>query len=525
MPTNDGYMPLGGGGGGGGGGLEIKDLWSGDIAIATANQFVAVGTNPVPSDATWLIWNGGAFSDGTDDGPAALSTWINAATWRALTLGTAGSTPVDDSGMLIVDWGATNVGDGTPDFARRDAVIGRATGDIPLILSTNTGEAFYGASMKYTTFTEAVEASEGGGDTGGISFVDATADHHPDIPEIGDRDVSIDFGSGRIWLSGNVPIAATPAEADATDVAVTGRFRGARLIHPTLPVEHDSYYSYRDGAHHWWSYVLDPTYGGVWSGVDFDFVVERVDAFATGAIWLGEHFDSDAAAAVISEFDTTKEYYFFSQTRSRVQEITNSSYVVGTSASTQVRLFSFIAGRHVPPPTGIWYIHGQTERWPGTFAYGPAPQNSRLRIRWTGGAPDENPYGSWEIPDHWVVGTEIDSNIDGASAPVSGTDFIVFGLPAGVYDIEAVLGTAEEVATVAEFGVFLYQIQSGDDKIIAATSGGPNNMPANYGGVDGNIYHCGVRDYTITGDEELYFLVFIGEADDWRGYLTIRKRV
>ena len=53
--------------------------------------------------------------------------------------------------MLIVDWVATNIGDGTPDFARRDAVIGRASGDIPLITSANTGEDFYGASLMYIT--------------------------------------------------------------------------------------------------------------------------------------------------------------------------------------------------------------------------------------------------------------------------------------------------------------------------------------------------------------------------------------
>ena len=40
-----------------------------------------------------LIWNGGQVSAGDDDGPAGLSTWINAAVWRALTADTVDTTP------------------------------------------------------------------------------------------------------------------------------------------------------------------------------------------------------------------------------------------------------------------------------------------------------------------------------------------------------------------------------------------------------------------------------------------------
>ena len=150
--------------------LAFHELWSGDIDITTANQWKAIGTVAVPSNATWLIWNGGQASDGSDDGPAALSTWIDAAVWRALTADTVDTTPGDGTGMLMVDWIATNIGDGTPDFARRDAVIGRTSADIPLITSTNTGEDFYGASLKY--ITQAVATPGGGG--GASSFSDLT---------------------------------------------------------------------------------------------------------------------------------------------------------------------------------------------------------------------------------------------------------------------------------------------------------------------------------------------------------------
>ena len=522
MPTNDGYMPLGGGGGGGGGGTGAI---TGSIALKreaiATNQAIAAGDSFTEVTLTKAPSAGDILTFVLVDTPNAYAV----ALWDDIVAYTgASSNPGKSSSAALVVKIQTPGNDG---FSHDSFFIVPSDESTKIWLGIGRDSAqtvtIYRHYMSHNLMTP---AAEGGGavELDGISFQDVTDEHHPEGPDIGDRDVSMDFSQGRIWMSGNVPVQATPAEGDATDVTVTGRFRGARLIHPTLPVEHDSYYSYRDGAHHWWSYVLDPTYGGVWSGVDFAFVVARVDAFATGAIWLGEHFDSDAAAAVISNFDTTKEYYFFSQTRSRVQEITNSSYVVGVSASTQVRLFSFIAGRHVPPPTGIWYIHGQTERWPSTFAYDVAPQNNRLRIRWTGGAPDENPYGSWEIPDHWVVGADIDNNIDGSSAPVSGTDFIVFSLPAGVYDIEAVLSIAAEDTTLQERGILLYQIQSGDDKVLAATPSHATNMPANFGNVNSMIYRCGIDDYALVGDEELYFMAFTTLSDDWRGYLTVRKK-
>ena len=77
------------------------------------------------------------------------------------------TTPDDGTGMLMVDWVATNIGDGTPDFARRDAVIGRTSANIPLITSTNAGEDFYGASLKY--ITQAVSGSGGGGGASAFS--------------------------------------------------------------------------------------------------------------------------------------------------------------------------------------------------------------------------------------------------------------------------------------------------------------------------------------------------------------------
>ena len=52
--------------------LAFHDLWSGDIDLQTANQWVALGTEAVPSNATWLLWNGGTLTDGANDGPGCL---------------------------------------------------------------------------------------------------------------------------------------------------------------------------------------------------------------------------------------------------------------------------------------------------------------------------------------------------------------------------------------------------------------------------------------------------------------------
>ena len=154
--------------------LAFNDLWTGDLLLSAANQWHALGTEPVPSNATWLLWNGGTLTDGANDGPAALWTWINAADWRALTADTVGTTAGDGTGMLFADWCASDIGDGTPDFTRRDAVIGRTSADIPLLMGPQTGESYFGARLMY--ITQAVATPGGGG--GGLteSEVDARID-------------------------------------------------------------------------------------------------------------------------------------------------------------------------------------------------------------------------------------------------------------------------------------------------------------------------------------------------------------
>ena len=179
-----------------------------------------------------------------------------------------------------------------------------------------------------------------------------------------------------------------------------------------------------------------------------------------------------------------------------------------------------------PRLRGIWYINGQTERWPSTFGYTQNPSSNRVRIQWTGGGPDESPYG-WEVPDIWVTGLNAAlSDIDTSASPGTATEYVVFQPPAGVWDIDITLSTQDEEIGAEEAGLFLYQITSGDDKILSATSGRQANMPANFGGADGTIIRTQLHDVELDGSQRLYVLLFTQNTlADFRGYLSLKKRV
>ena len=509
--------------GGSADGFSVKKLWSGDIDITTASEWKAAGTMAVPDSASWLLWNGGTKSGGDDDGPTAQWTWIWADDWRSLTADTADTTPDDGTGMLLVEWVADDVGGGSPDFDRRDVVIGRTAANVPLLTSKDANEDLYGASIFYTVSTPAKQINITGLD--GIELKDVTDTHGPGEAEEGDRKVEFDFSAGRVWMSRQERQAATAAQGGGTDVLVSGHFKGARLIHPTLPAENDYYYSYRNGAHHWWDYIIHPTYGGVWSGVEYAFIAERKAAFDTGSVFLGERFDAAAAAAAIDDFDTTKSYYFYSLTRSRIVKMTNSAYVAGTNEAVIASYNALTMGAYVPPETAYWYIAGQTSRWPSSYAYTTQPASNRLRLQWTGGNPDESPYG-WDQGSIWVDGDDVNAGIDGSANPAVATDDVVFSPEPGIYDIEVTMGTSIEQIDTEEFGVFLYKIASGvDDEILASSSGRVSNLPASFGGTGGTIFRMEAPDIAIAASEELYVLTFsTSTTGNRRGFLKLVKK-
>ena len=140
------------------------ELWTGDIAVGTANQWVAAGTDAVPATAKWILFNGGALTSGGDDGAPADWKWINAAAWRLLTADTTGTSVTDGTAMQFAEWPSTDIE--STNFTRRDVKIGRTSTNTVLITSMDAGEDFNGAAIRYITGF--------GGVSGGIEELDST---------------------------------------------------------------------------------------------------------------------------------------------------------------------------------------------------------------------------------------------------------------------------------------------------------------------------------------------------------------
>ena len=191
--------------------LAFNDFWTGDIDITTSSQWKAVGTEPVPSNATWLLWNGGAATAGANDGPSAEFVWINAAQWRLLLPDTVDTTPGDGTGMPIVEWFNLDVGDGSPDFARRDLVLGRTSADVPLMTSTDASEDMYGATLMY--ITQAVATPGGMG--GASSFSELTGQiEDTQVPDEFTRDTEL---AAYALLAGAIFTGAVEVEEPTAD--------------------------------------------------------------------------------------------------------------------------------------------------------------------------------------------------------------------------------------------------------------------------------------------------------------------
>ena len=511
-----------GGGGGGGGGLQIKDFWSGNLDF-TANQWLAVGATAVPSDATWLLWNGGTPSSGTDDGPAALWTWINATDWRALTADTVGATPGDGTGMLMVDWIATNIGDGTPDFARRDLIIGRTSANVPLLLSTNSSEDVQGGSLKYTTFTEPVATD------GGSGILELEENEPLPTPDADSSKFVYRPGQpAQFWIKEEERHSQETGTAGQTHIlpgsADYADFQGVLNYQPPVASATlgDYYFDYYYSRRHFYEFAfIGPQLTGAnrWAAVAIDDI--SGDPLGSDAVFIGEATGPHAAILLIDpdEFDSGNKYYYVNVAQRRLYLLTGITLPSDPFISYSYRALNAPV---FAEQTGIWYINGQTERWPSTYGYTQAPASSRLRIRWSGDNPNETPYG-WDLGSIWPAA--ISGNIDGSANPANTTSNVVFSPPAGVWDIEATIGFSDETIDDDEFGIFLYEITSGDDKILAATSGRQADMPANFGGVGGTVFRIDLKDVELDGTEQLYVMAFtVASGPNWRGFLSLRKK-
>ena len=528
------YPPVVGasGAGGGGGsnkgappGLEIKQLWTGNLTSITANQWVAIGTTPVPSDAIWLIWNGGAFSSGTDDGPAALSSWINAAKWRLRSPDTVGSTPSDNTGADLVDWGSTNIGDGTPDFARRDAVIGRTSANIPLILSTNANEAFHDAELSYVVATARVDATPSDLPEGAGYVIDVTEQHGgspPTASEDNAEHLYYNRDIGKLWVPHRDPAPDTPASATTTTIAAeTTGFRGILTANPSVNINGDWYYN-RSG--HSWRYRAEGDRLRNISFSELKLVAEQGGSLFFGAddVWLNEVDRLSVAVGILENlgtYDSAKSYYFV---------IGDVFYKIDTFTAAVNHRFNHDYIRLGGPqnfPTAIWYLNNQTSRFPTTFPYTTDPSSSRLRLRWSGDTPNEAPFG-WNEPDIWVPGTDVNtSDIDTSASPGVLTNNVVFRPNRGTWDLGVNLTIDKELMANEEFALMLYRVKSGDDQVLRVQSRGQINPPGNFGGENVTPVSLGLEDYTTDGTVWLYFLVFTAANVDWRGEFVVRRKL
>ena len=150
---------------------DAEELWSGNIAVATANTWVAAGTDVVPDTAKWILFNGGKLTSDVDDVPPGDWKWINAHDWRTKILAaSAGDSLADGTGMFFTEWVGNDIE--TSGFARRDVVFGRTSTNTPLVTSKDAGEDFHGASIRYVT---ALSTGDGGVANGDGDITSVTA--------------------------------------------------------------------------------------------------------------------------------------------------------------------------------------------------------------------------------------------------------------------------------------------------------------------------------------------------------------
>ena len=354
--------------------------------------------------------------------------------------------------------------------------------------------------------------------------VDVSSEHSPPTPnKANNRNIYIDksVAPPRIWLPHDTPRPDTAASVTSTIVpSASAGYRGARFSPPASHAGGDFYYDRT--AHVWRAQSTVTTFFSSVTWTELKNVARSSGSlfFNGNDVWVNEVITEHQAAEIIQNAGYNsdgRDYYWMEGGVFRLLNV----FTAAVNNRLDYSYFAMQAG--TPPPTGIWYMNAQTSRWPSSYSYDIDPTSSRLRLRWTGGDPDESLYGWDSIGDIFVAGADVSANIDGSANPATNTSFVVFQPPAGIYDIEVHAGTADETIT-EEFGIFLYQIQSGDDLILATTSGKNSDLPANFGGTGGTVFRMDLPDYEFDGSQQLYVMAFTGNADAWRGYLKIVKK-
>ena len=117
--------------------------------------------------------------------------------------------------------------------------------------------------------------------------------------------------------------------------------------------------------------------------------------------------------------------------------------------------------------------------------------------------------------DIWVEGSDVASgNIDTVGNPATSTDYVVFQLPAGRYDIMLEASSEEQVSTSTQ-AIALVEVMSGtDDALLQTVPGYQASSDANTPGFQEQKFPTLLLpDFVTDGTKQLYF-IYVGTAPE-----------
>ena len=177
-----------------------------------------------------------------------------------------------------------------------------------------------------------------------------------------------------------------------------------------------------------------------------------------------------------------------------------------------------VAGATANNPVAIWYLHGQSERWPNSLPYTTDASEDILRYRFASAQPAESyDDGDQEIGNIFneVPTTDADTN---GSPPLS-TSRVFFQPPAGRYHLEFNLGRS---GTDYQGAVVLMKVQADTDDLLMADHHGLNNSQGIIEGIT-FTYRLDFKDLVVTEGDRFYFAAFNLAGGDNRGWMRLEK--
>ena len=196
--------------------------------------------------------------------------------------------------------------------------------------------------------TESLETVDLGGTLYTVDeLVDVTNVGLPSLNIDNYRRLFADHDTPRAWIGHREIIAATPAVGDWFDYT-TALFRGAfdDLTLATNPQVGE--YLYYHLAHGW--YTANVVNGLLrFRSSSFESIFSGV-----GGVWLGEQPDDDTAVALIDNFTTSHNYYFFRTSDEIIRVLNTATFIEAVG-----RVIHYVA-EPISAPTGVGSIAGVT---------------------------------------------------------------------------------------------------------------------------------------------------------------------